>query len=775
MGRKRKRDRTATGSPPQNPFASPRSAAQPPVPRSPVSRFTGQNLLALAGACAGLLLITFLAFRPALDKDAGFVNLDDNRYVYDNEHVKQGLTGDSIAWAFTSLEYDNWHPLTWLSHMLDRTIFGPKSLEHPRGYHLVNVLIHAINVLVLFLLLIRMTSAPWPSLLVAILFGIHPLRAESVAWISERKDVLSGFFFLLTIWAYAGYARRRSWVRYFLYCLAIVIFAAGLMAKPMLVTLPVLLLLLDYWPLVRLGAGQAGSREQGAGSGEHGARQKKLVRFGAPFGRLSAPDSLLPVPCSPLALLLEKIPFAVLAVASSIVTVIAQRGAMLVIDTITLPMRLENALVSYAAYVGEIFFPVRLAPLYPFPEHGVPVLSIAVSALALATITAVVAWMRKWRWLTVGWLWYLVAVTPVIGLMQVGVQAMADRYTYLPQVGLYVMLAWSLEALSAALPFRRWVWSAGLAALVPILILATSAQTSIWKNSETLWTGALKANPNIALAENNLGYVDQSNGRMDQAFERYKHAVEIRPRYVEAHINLGNMYMVKNQIDEAVKHYRTAIEIRPDYILGYVNLGAALTVRGDLPGAEEALRKALQLDAHDLDANRKMGNLLIRRQKYEEAIPCYAFLAQLPPTAGEATATLGYLYYVTHQPQKALECWTNSLESQPDSLPVLTMTAWLLATDPDRAVRDGNRAVALAERAIRVSGGRDARVLAALAAGYAETGDFVLAAQTVEQAIRLQGAATKDPKMLKLLQYYQSRRPFYDREAIVIMPAAATQ
>ncbi len=387
----------------------------------------------LAAVCALLLLSTILAFRPAMDKNFGFVNYDDNRYI--NEHVAQGLTKDSITWAFTTLEYDNWHPLTWLSHMLDRQLFGPESLQRPWGYHLTSILIHAINVLVLFLALRRMTSALWPSLLVAILFGLHPLRAESVAWISERKDVLSGLFFLLTLWAYAAYASHsRSWARY---GLVIVLFIVGLTAKPMLVTLPVLLLLLDYWPLGRLPLGGAGSQ---------------------PAGNAADWQS---VPPSRMRILLEKAPLFVLAIASSVVTLIAQGGAMKVIDTITFRMRLENALVSYAAYIGEIFYPVNLAPLYPFPEHGVPWPNIAVAVLVLAAITALVLRLRDWRWLTVGWLWYLLALLPVIGLVQVGVQAMADRYTYLPHIGLYVMLAWSAEETHGRSAFAAMVLGCG--------------------------------------------------------------------------------------------------------------------------------------------------------------------------------------------------------------------------------------------------------------------------------------------------------------------------
>jgi protein O-mannosyl-transferase len=701
----------------------------------------------------GLVLCTWLAFRPVLDQHVDFLNFDDDRYVYDNAHVMQGLTPDSISWAFTSLEYDNWHPLTWLSHMLDRALFGPEKPLFPWGCHLINIVIHAINVLVLFLALCEMTSAPWPSLLVALLFGIHPLRAESVAWISERKDVLSGLFFLLTLWAYASYANRgRSLAKY---GLVIVLFALGLLAKPMLVTLPLLLLLLDYWPLRRTEF----IPSPGLTSGDGMPIQLNL-RTGV-LRRNDRPSLSW--------LLWEKAPLAALALASATVTVIAQQGAMLVIDTITIPMRMENALVSYATYIGEIFYPVNLAPLYPFPEHGIPWPTIAVSFLVLLAITALAARLRSWPWLAVGWLWYLVTVTPVIGLVQVGVQAMADRYTYLPHIGLYIMLAWSLEALTAKLPFRRWAWAAALAALAVVLVRASAEQSAHWTDNKTFWTAALNANPKIATAENNLGYIfEHDEGNFDEAFKRFKHAVEIRPRYVEARINLGNSYMHKGQIDEAMKHYRAAIEVRPDYDLGYANLGAALIFGGNLPEAEANFRKAIKINPTG-DNFWKLGEVLYRQKKYDDAIECYTTLLQLPATAGKATELLGYLYYLKRQPRQALEFWTRGLGSQPDSLSMLTMTAWLLATDPDSAIRDGGRAVELAVRATKLSQGKKPPVLVALAAAYAETGDFVLAAQTIEQARKMPDKPLPDAVMIQLQQIYQSGKPYYDGNAWVIM------
>ena len=362
----------------------------------------------------------------------------------------------------------------------------------------------------------------------------------------------------MTLWAYAAYAdHSRSWARY---GLVIVLFIVGLMAKPMLVTLPVLLLLLDYWPLGRWTVdawtrGQEGAERTASISGDRSTVHRGSVRL-------------------PSGLVVEKIPLVVLAVASSAVTVIAQRGAMKVIDTITFPMRLENALVSYAAYIGEIFYPVNLAPLYPFPEHGVPWPNIAVAVLVLAAITALVVRLRAWRWLAVGWLWYLVALLPVIGLVQVGVQAMADRYTYLPHIGLYIMLAWTAEELTANLPLRRWFWTAALVLLIPVLILVDCGPDGdLERQRDPLDQCPEGQSRNRPGREQSGVHHADPEARSDEAFKRYQHAVEIRPRYVEAHINLGNMYMHKGQTDEGMKHYRTAIEIRPDFEQSYVNLG----------------------------------------------------------------------------------------------------------------------------------------------------------------------------------------------------------
>ena len=369
--------------------------------------FWKRNTYTVAAVCGFLLLAVALVFGQTVRHD--FVNYDDNAYVYENPQVAGGLTAHGIAWAFTSFHVSNWHPLTWLSHMLDCQFYG----LHAGGHHLTNVLLHAATAILLFLVLRRMTGDLWPSAFVAAVFAIHPLRAESVAWVAERKDVLSGLFFMLTLGAYAGYARRPfSLGRYLT---VVLLFALGLMAKPMLVTLPFVLLLLDYWPLGRIGP----HRRTGISS----------------FRRV----------------VVEKIPLLALTAASCVATVIAQGTAVIAIDVIPLPSRIANALVSYVAYMGQLFYPAGLAVLYPHPEGGLPIWKVAASSLVLAGISAAaLVWRRRFPYLFVGWFWYVGMLVPVIGLVQVGLHAMADRYTYLPQIGLCIAVTWGVAQLAAS-------------------------------------------------------------------------------------------------------------------------------------------------------------------------------------------------------------------------------------------------------------------------------------------------------------------------------------
>ncbi len=746
MGRKRKREISSVTARSRIPSAE----RKPPSDR---------RRWVTAGVCIILSLLTWVAFQVVSSKDFSYVNLDDNRYVYNNAHVVQGLTKESIEWAFTSLEYDNWHPLTWLSHMLDSQMFGPEGLQHPWAYHRTNLLLHTANVVVLFLALRQMTSALWPSMLVAVLFAVHPMRAESVAWISERKDVLSGLFFMLTLWAYGRYATREwSWPRYLL---VVTFYGLGLMAKPMLVSLPVLLLLLDYWPLRR--PPYSPLPYSGKGPGARAIRSGQLSiapRRGMAAILLSRA-------------IIEKAPLFLLALASCSITMFAQRGAMLVIDNISFSMRLTNSVAAYASYVGMLFWPANLAPMYPFPEHGIAWLKVTISLAVLVGVSALAIRQRRCGWLAVGWLWFLISIFPVIGLVQVGVQSMADRYTYLPHIGLYIVLAWGLETWMARWPQRRWTWAAAVAVAIPLFALKTSVQTATWKNNDTFWTAALASNPDIAVAHNNLGYIRQEQGRMDEAFEHFCRAVEIRPRYVEGHINLGNVLTFKGQLEEGLKHYRTAIEIRPDFDQSYVNLGTGLMLRGDFPEAEKNFRIALKINPEYTEAGMKLGTVLGRQQKFEEAIACYEAMLKFPGVRGDAAHSLGYLYFVTKRPIKALENWKLAIDVEPNSILALTMTAWLLSTDPDPVIRNPTEAIRLSNRAIEQSNRGYPHPFVALAAAQAEAGDFPAALQSLERARELGAKQANTERIIGLAgnleTFYRAGKICYNRDSLLLI------
>ncbi|HVV70399.1 MAG TPA: tetratricopeptide repeat protein, partial [Verrucomicrobiae bacterium] len=484
-----------------------------------------------------------------------FVNYDDPDYVTSNPHVQSGFSWDNVIWAFTTGHASNWHPLTWLSHMFDCQVFG----QSPVGPHLVNVAFHVANAVLLFLLLRRLTGAHWASAFVAALFALHPEHVESVAWVSERKDVLSTFFLLLTITAYARFAASRSkappaaaperprvvdlsGTKF--YFASLLCFALGLMSKPMLVTVPFLLLLLDWWPLRRLEF-----------QGGKGATSR-------------------------LQLILEKIPFFALSIGSCVVTYVVQRRGGAVSTSLTVGQRIANALVSYARYIGKTVWPQNLSVLYPHPgDWSVGPLVLA-AAVLLAISVLVVVRARARPYLAVGWLWFLGALVPVIGLVQVGIQSMADRYTYVPAIGLYIMAAWGA---SEALPKfrRRATFLAGGALLALGLCgLLTVRQIQYWRTSETLFRRATQVTDKNYLAYNNLGFYLEGRGKVDEAMEDYREALRINPRYEDALNNLGYALAGRKRPAEAIPLYEAALRIRPNHVEVHNNLGNALSEVG---------------------------------------------------------------------------------------------------------------------------------------------------------------------------------------------------
>src|ERR1039458_9752842 len=604
--------------------------------------------------CWLLALATLAVFLPVAGQ--GFVNYDDSDYVTENAHVQSGLKWENVIWAFTTGHASNWHPLTWLSHMLDCQLFGLKAGPQ----HLVSVGFHIANTLLLFLLLRRMTSALWRSGLVAALFALHPLHVESVAWASERKDVLSAFFFLLTIWAYVRYVEVQSpksnvqsqgtrntlhaprctlhAARFYL--LSLSFFALGLMSKPMLVTMPFVLLLIDYWPLRRSGATRRESQ-----------------------------------PLAGLLLLLEKVPFFVLSVASSVITFLVQRKGGAVSTALTFGERIANALVSYVRYIGKTFWPKNLSILYPHPGHW-PAWQVMVSAGLLLVVSAAVVLMAQRRpYLVVGWLWFCGTLIPVIGLIQVGIQSMADRYTYVPLIGLFIMLAWGIDELMPARPWRCSALAIGAALLLTACGFLTERQIRFWRDSEALFGHAVKVTRDNYLAYNNLGYYLNNQGRTAEAMENYRQALKInsayddalnnlgyalagqkkyaeaiplyeaalrvRPRHAEVHNNLGNALSETGKIDEAIQHYLIALQEKPDHADAHNNLGIALAMKGRLDEAITHFHEAIRCKPNYASAHSNLGNALAVQHKLDEAIKEYQESLRLKPDDAQAHNNLG--------------------------------------------------------------------------------------------------------------------------------------
>jgi protein O-mannosyl-transferase len=664
-------------------------------------------------ALGGLLLLAVgLVFGQTLRH--AFVNYDDTVYAYENPHIRAGLTAEGVFWAFSHSHAANWHPLSSLSHMLDCQLYG----LNPGLHHLNNVLLHAGAAILLLLVLWRMTDALWPSALVAALFAIHPLRVESVAWVSERKDVLSGLFFMLTLAAYVAYARRPTF-SLTRYLAVIALFALGLMAKPVLVTLPFLLLLLDYWPLGRWGTGPFFG-------GKTSLANKRLsenmdLSPSAPHDITAGAAKIGTVPWR---LIVEKVPLLVLTVASCVTTIVAQGRAVIALDTAPLGSRIANAVVAYAAYLGQFFWPRGLAVFYPHPRDSLLLGQVAGASLLLIGITAAaVGWRRRYPYLLVGWLWYLGMLVPMIGLVQVGRHAMADRYTYLPAIGLCLALVFGAAQVVAARPGWRRPAAMAAVGLLAAWMGCAWQQTTSWRNSETLWTRALACTHNNSFAYGNLGLALLESGRRDDGIAQLQKSLEINPGYAKAQYNLGLALAAAGRTEEAIVHYQKAIALRPDYVDPHVNLGALLQQRGELAEAIAHYRRALAIDPDCAVAHSNLGLALYQRGATPEAI------VQL----------------------------REALRLRPRDLAALNQLAWILATSPDSAVRNGAAAVVLAQRAAELSGVREPSVLGTLAAAYAENGRFQQAAATAERAI----AVATDHGDTALAELYRSQQKLY--------------
>ena len=526
-------------------------------------------------ACVWLAAIVLVVFGQTLRY--GFVNFDDEDYFTSNPHVLTGLTWGNAKWAFQIGYAANWHPLTWLSLMLDAQLFG----TGPIGPHLTNIILHAANTVLLFLLLRRLiglrsgatatqTGTLWACAFVAAIFGIHPLHVESVAWVSERKDVLSGLFFMLTLLMYTRYVELTSVQKQkakVFYGLALMCFALGLMSKPMLVTLPFVLLLLDWWPLKRFEFSPLNSDESQTDF------QRQTI----------------------LQLVLEKLPFCLLSTTSCVVTILAQQKAIIPTDALPFLYRIGNASISYVVYLGQMFYPVGLAAFYPYPANP-SWWKIVISLIFVASTTAgAFAYRRRCPYLLVGWLWYLGTLVPVIGLLQAGGQAWADRYTYLPLIGVFIIITWATVDLLSTWRFRRQLLVLAAFIVVAALMIFTSIQTSYWRSSESLWVHTPACTSRNYVAHSDLASVLAGQGRNVEAIGHYQQALEIKPDYAEAHNNLGLLLAGQGKAIEAIKQYQSALEIKPGFAAALNNLGGALLAQGRTTEAMDHFQKAAEL------------------------------------------------------------------------------------------------------------------------------------------------------------------------------------
>ena len=580
------------------------------------------NRYALYLVLAALVLLTLVSYRHIATN--GFV-FDDGFYLVQNRHVQQGLDAESLKWAFTAFYGANWQPLTWLSSMLDYQLYGP----NPVGHHATNLLFHLANTVLLLLVFRRMTGSLWKSAFVAAVFALHPLHVESVAWASERKDVLSTFFMLATIWAYSRYAESPSLHGYVLAAFA---FALGLMAKPMLVSLPILLLLLDFWPLRRttLTGGSLSLRK----------------------------------------LLWEKTPLFALSLASCIVTYLAQKsgGAVVELEKFPVALRVANAAVSYAAYIWRTVWPMGLAAYYPYPREGVPALTLAIALLVMTAVSVLVIRQARSRpYLLVGWLWYVITLVPVIGIVQVGEQSMADRYMYIPLIGLTVMAAWGAADLLQRRPARQATMGLSGVSAVALLafVLTTSAQVRYWQSDYTLFRRVVEVAPGSALAYSNYGLELAKRGDHSGAIEQYEKAIQADPNYVQSYVNLGNALKETGKPEEALEQYRKALDINPNYADAQVAAANIAAEHGDADAALQEYTKVLESDPDNAEAHYNLGLVFSRQGKIDDAVKHFERAVELNPDFDKAHHNLATIALDRGETEKAADHFAEAVRVNP--------------------------------------------------------------------------------------------------------------
>jgi len=642
--------------------------------------------------CLFLVMAIIAVYWQVGDHD--FINYDDNLYVTINPHVQAGLTLDSITWAFTSTRASNWHPLTWISHMLDFQIYGMSPGQH----HLTNMLFHILNTLLLFFVFKRMTKDLWQSGFVAALFALHPLHVESVVWLAERKDVLSTFFWILTLWSYVRYVERSDFNRYLP---VLFFFILGLMAKPMIVTLPFVLLLLDYWPLKRF---RLGLSEDGQGC------RPKPFYFGMVW---------------------EKLPLFFLAAGSSVITYMVQKstGAVSTLAVIPVHVRIANAIVSYVRYIGKMIWPHNLTILYPYPK-SIILWQVAGAGMLLAAITVVVFRMVKTKpYVAVGWFWFLGTLVPVIGLVQAGSQAMADRYTYVPLIGLFIIVAWGVPDILGKWRYKKKILAVSSVIVLSVFMICTWFQVGKWRNSMTLFQNAVDVTENNYVAYEKLGEALAEQGKMDSAIKHYSEALRIRPDFMSTYLNMGVALREQGNYDAAIRHFLKALRINPDNAIAHNNLGVVFARKGNAKEAVSQFSEAIRIDPDYAGAYYNLGKIFANQGKIEDAIRYYRKTLQINPSMTQALYNL----------------------------------SWILATHIDAEYRNGKDALKLAQSLCKITQYKQPLALDSLAAAYAEVGNFDDSVSTAKKAFKLaldQGPEELVQGLKKRLQLYGKRRPY---------------
>ena len=523
-----------------------------------------------------------------------FLNFDDPSYVTENLHVSSGITVDNIFWAFSSIDAGNWHPLTWLSHMADVQLYG----VNPRGHHITNVIFHATSSVLLLLLLFRCTGSLWQSSFVAALFALHPLHVESVAWVAERKDVLSAFLGLLTLCLYAEYVAKRN---IGLYILAFLVFVLGLLSKPMLVTLPIIMLLMDYWPLDRY--------------------------------RHTEKQGLLQLSGRTRAVIIEKAPFFLCSLLSGLITMYAQHkgGATNSLTSVPVVLRIENALVAYVKYIGKTLWPTDLAVLYPLPV-SFPLWQVIGSLLVLFSVTVATVRVRnRHPFLVVGWLWFLVTLVPVIGLIQVGSQSMADRYSYIPVIGLFIMAAWGVPVLTNGFKRRKSILALLAGSLIITSAVLTWQQLGYWQNNISLYQHALHVTSGSYLVHSNLGIAFAEEGDLTAAIREYRQAIRISPYSFDAHGNLGLALLETGDLDGALMECQIALQLNPGSSNSHYNLGVALAAKGALEAATHEYHEAIRSSPNNSKMHTSLGRVYAENGDFDAAIQEYTIALRISP------------------------------------------------------------------------------------------------------------------------------------------------